>query len=227
MESKKSALKINMADNKFRAAMAKIEIVDKAAKETPEKPVAEVWDIAKNAKAPPNITAPTPIPSTQAPISFQDPATQVAKPEPTASNLQQPPANIAAPVVAPQAPVSSTLPQGPAKSAGSNQAPNGTSSLPVSKLPAPPSQPASSTQSNIPRGGAIVRGRGGSYQAPRGSMAARGRGGGTQRGGANMNPGAPSFSPVAGNKHPRDDTQNGLAQQGNNGKRIRGGGGGQ
>jgi len=40
-----------------------------------------------------------------------------------------------------------------------------------------------------------------------------------------MNPGAASFSPGTGNKRPRDESQNGGAQQGNSGKRIRGGGG--
>jgi nucleoprotein TPR len=58
MESKKSALKINLAENKMKTANAKIEIVEKAATETPQKPVVEVWEIAKNAKPPPNIPAP-------------------------------------------------------------------------------------------------------------------------------------------------------------------------
>jgi nucleoprotein TPR len=55
METKKSALKINMAENKFRAASAKIQVVEKAASETPEKPVVEVWEVAKNAKPPTNV----------------------------------------------------------------------------------------------------------------------------------------------------------------------------
>jgi hypothetical protein len=71
-----------------------------------------------------------------------------------------------------------------------------------------------------------MRGRGGPYQAPRGGLAARGRGGGAQRGGANLNPGAQPYSPGAGNKHPRDESQSGPTQQGNGQKRIRGGGGG-
>ena len=57
MEGKKSALKINMAENKLKAANAKIEIVAKAATDTPQKPVGEVWEIAKNAKPPPSISA--------------------------------------------------------------------------------------------------------------------------------------------------------------------------
>jgi len=70
-----------------------------------------------------------------------------------------------------------------------------------------------------------MRGRG-TYQPPRGGPNARGRGSGMQRGGASLNPGAQSYSPGAGNKHPREEGQNGLAQQGNGQKRIRGGGGG-
>jgi nucleoprotein TPR len=58
MEGKKSALKINMAENKLKAANVKIEIIEKAATETPQKPVGEVWEIAKNAKPPPSISAP-------------------------------------------------------------------------------------------------------------------------------------------------------------------------
>jgi nucleoprotein TPR len=53
MAEKKSALKINMADNKSRTAAAKLEVVETAAKETPEKPVGEVWEVAKTAKPPP------------------------------------------------------------------------------------------------------------------------------------------------------------------------------
>lgn len=57
MEGKKSALKLNMADNKVKVANAKLEIVEKAAKETPEKPVGEVWEIAKNARPVPTVAA--------------------------------------------------------------------------------------------------------------------------------------------------------------------------
>jgi len=58
MEGKKSALKINMAENKLKAANAKIEIIEKAATVTPQKPVGEVWEIAKNAKPSPSISVP-------------------------------------------------------------------------------------------------------------------------------------------------------------------------
>jgi nucleoprotein TPR len=53
MTEKKSALKINMTDNRYRTATAKLEVVETASKETPQKPVAEVWEVAKVAKAAP------------------------------------------------------------------------------------------------------------------------------------------------------------------------------
>ena len=52
METKKNYLKVNMADNKFKIAQAKVEVVQRAAKDTPSKPVTEVWDIVKDVKAP-------------------------------------------------------------------------------------------------------------------------------------------------------------------------------
>ena len=58
MTEKKSSLKINMAQNQSRTAQAKLEVVEKAAKDTPERPVGEVWETAKAAKAP----APPPAP---------------------------------------------------------------------------------------------------------------------------------------------------------------------
>jgi hypothetical protein len=41
-----------------------------------------------------------------------------------------------------------------------------------------------------------------------------------------LNATAPTFSPGAGNKHPRDESQNAQGHQGNGQKRARGGGGG-
>jgi nucleoprotein TPR len=57
METKKSALKLNMSDNKARLATGKLEIVEKAAQETPQKPVVEVWEEVKTYKLPPAATA--------------------------------------------------------------------------------------------------------------------------------------------------------------------------
>ena len=57
MEGKKTALQINMANNKARISQFKIGIVEKAAHETPQKPVEEVWSLAKDARPPPVATS--------------------------------------------------------------------------------------------------------------------------------------------------------------------------
>lgn len=64
MESKKSTLRINMAENKLRAATAKLGVVETAAGETPQKPVVEVWEVAKTTQPPP---APAATPATPKP----------------------------------------------------------------------------------------------------------------------------------------------------------------
>lgn len=57
-EGKRFALKLNLADNRSKVAQAKLDVVQKAAQETPEKPVGEVWAVAKDAK--PSVQAPQP-----------------------------------------------------------------------------------------------------------------------------------------------------------------------
>ena len=57
-EGKRFTLKLNLAENRGKVAQAKLDVVQKAAQETPEKPVGEVWAIAKDAK--PSIQAPQP-----------------------------------------------------------------------------------------------------------------------------------------------------------------------
>lgn len=52
MEQKKATVKINMTENKFRAAEAKLGVVKQAAAETPQKAVVEVWEVAQAAQAP-------------------------------------------------------------------------------------------------------------------------------------------------------------------------------
>lgn len=63
MEQKRNALKLSMAENKFRALHPKMEIVRKAAQETPQKPVGEVWETAKDAKPIANASGPSTAPS--------------------------------------------------------------------------------------------------------------------------------------------------------------------
>lgn len=57
-EGKRFTLKLNLAENRGKVAQAKLDIVQKAAQETPEQPVGEVWAIAKDAK--PSVQAPQP-----------------------------------------------------------------------------------------------------------------------------------------------------------------------
>ena len=64
LSEKKSALRINMLDRQHKTAQAKIAVVETAAKETPQRPVVEVWNIAKDAKAPvPPVPAPVATPA--------------------------------------------------------------------------------------------------------------------------------------------------------------------
>ena len=52
LESKKSALKLSMSDNRAKLATLKLDFVKTAATETPQKPVVEVWTAAKDLKMP-------------------------------------------------------------------------------------------------------------------------------------------------------------------------------
>lgn len=134
MESKKSQLRINMAENKVRASNAKLSVVEKAATETPQKPVVEVWEVAKVAQAPPPPPAATtpakPPPARQASISAPLPS-----PVPAQAEGGGAPATPAAAVPAPGLPQSTT----PAGTPKAEPKPN---------LPAQP--PAQSASSGIP-----------------------------------------------------------------------------
>ncbi|KIV80255.1 hypothetical protein PV11_07767 [Exophiala sideris] len=229
MAEKKSALKVNMATNKAALANAKLDVVKKAVEETPEKPVGEVWEVAKDAKPPPA----APKPAAPAVAASQPPATPVSK------------ANGAAPVQPATAnpPATTNAPATPqASSEQPDQKPD-----PETGTQAPTSDTAKQSQtggaalmqqlqSGIPRGGSIRGGRGSGI--PRGRGAPRGRGGAPHanagnhqqgaRGGANMgspgrgnlNPQAAQFTPGGGNKRARED--GGTTDDGGQGKRIRG-----
>ncbi len=56
----KMNLKLNMTENRARMANAKLEVVESAAKETPQRAVGEVWELAKAAKPPPAPKQPAP-----------------------------------------------------------------------------------------------------------------------------------------------------------------------
>ncbi|TKA70110.1 hypothetical protein B0A49_09564, partial [Cryomyces minteri] len=72
LEGMKQKAKLGMADNKARTALAKLEVVERAATETPQRPVVEVWAIAKETKP--------------APVQLQQ---QVSRPQSQAVNSNQ------------------------------------------------------------------------------------------------------------------------------------------
>ena len=84
MEGKRHGVKLSMTENRARGALAKVEYVEKAATETPQKAVVEVWEIAKNVKPPPVITQQ----SQQGPPKSQNSpqSTTFVKPSPAISN---------------------------------------------------------------------------------------------------------------------------------------------
>ncbi|KAL2259790.1 hypothetical protein VTK26DRAFT_6392 [Humicola hyalothermophila] len=91
LNEKKSALRINMLDRQGKAAQAKLAVVETAARETPQRPVVEVWNIAKDAKPAPASAAPSPIPvHASAATLVPSPAAPVA---PAAASEQQPSGN--------------------------------------------------------------------------------------------------------------------------------------
>ncbi|KAG9248902.1 hypothetical protein BJ878DRAFT_411571 [Calycina marina] len=226
MSEKKTALKMNMAENRAKQAQARFAVVETAAKETPQKPVVEVYEVAKLAKPAPAPPAPG--------MSFST----------IHILLLDLTLYIAPATQAPSGPVNGTTmpaPQSTEKKPESTETLaaametsiiNGSSNL-ASGIPSAPSNngarsASSSGGSMIPqmRGGLNQRGGrgGGIYQAGpnRGAPSGigRGRGGsGQQRGGVAMNPNAPQFSPQ-GQKRGRDEG----SVSGPGPKRPRGGG---
>lgn len=85
MEGKKNALQVNMATNKMRIAQFKIDMVQKAAQETPQKPVREVWIAIKDAKPPTNVASPPQQDASKAPTTMIG-----GQPNPFAPNATQP-----------------------------------------------------------------------------------------------------------------------------------------
>ncbi|RYC63747.1 hypothetical protein CHU98_g2476 [Xylaria longipes] len=232
----KMNLKLNMTENRARMANAKIEVVQTAAKETPQRPVGEVWQIAKDAKPPP-------VPKQPAPAAT--PATPATPAGPTASTATTAPSNQLTPSKPPAvsqgaaSTPSTTIPPKPAApntpqlannpfgASQQNQAPQvpvpanpfAQANVPTSQHIAPSGipQPAQSSISQIPKasnlpipGGARTRG------GARGGGPQRGRGG--HQGRTSLNPSVDNFQPGA--KRPRGDSE-----VGNGPKRARGGGG--
>ncbi|PHH89528.1 hypothetical protein CDD83_5835 [Cordyceps sp. RAO-2017] len=235
MESKKSTLRINMAENKLKTANTKLGIVETAATETPQKPVVEVWEAVKKV-GPAGAAAPStpakPAPATPAPASEPKQRSNASTPKPAdqaaeAAAVDSTPAEAKPEEVKPAQAKPAEVKPAQAKPAPSSL-PQHPPSLPQLPLPPPPQQAQGGSRSSgipMPRGGG--RGRGGAYVPP-GQRAAsgnqeggpgpatqggRGRGRG---GGGGFNPGASEFQP--GTKRPR-----GESEAGRGAKRARGG----
>lgn len=112
LSDKKTAVKMSMLDSRCRTAQAKIEVVQKAAVETPQKPVVEVWEIAKSAKAAPAAAQtpkrPPPSPAQGQP---QAAATAAPSPAPAAAAPAPTPIQVPAPEAKPQQPSATQAPQ--------------------------------------------------------------------------------------------------------------------
>ncbi|XDG06092.1 hypothetical protein ABKA04_005707 [Annulohypoxylon sp. FPYF3050] len=226
----KSNLKINMADKKAQIATAKLNVVETAATETPERPVGEVWEVAKDARPPPPAPKPAatespaasttgsslPVPNTTTQETKAIPTSGIPKPG-TLSNV--PAANNPFSTVKqePQAASASTNPftqslQQPSTQSGATVTQTFSQSTTASQIP------TKTTGLPVPTAGA--RKPGGPNQARGGGRgggnANRGGRGGAQ-GRASLNPSADNFQP--GNKRPRGDSE-----ISNNAKRVRGGG---
>lgn len=228
MESKKSTLRINMAENKLRAANAKLGVVETAATETPQKPVVEVWEVAKSAQAPPPPTPakPTPVrqPSTAGLPATPVAAGQAARPAAVASETKPNAATQPAPSGIP--PPKANNPFAVPANASSADAPNPFAvKTETAAAPAQAGQPGQQqlpqpVRSGIPvsRGGGRG-GRGGGAYVPPSQRAAsgnqeggpthstRGGRGGGRGGRGSLNPGATDFQP--GLKRPRGDSEAG------------------
>jgi nucleoprotein TPR len=127
LAEKKTAARLSMLDTRFRTASAKLDVVAKAATETPQRPVVEVWEIAKVARPVP-VPVPAAKPVAPAPAPQANPAPApvaqppVAAPAPAQGQAQAPaptpaPASVAAPapetnpaLVAQQVPVETAAP---------------------------------------------------------------------------------------------------------------------
>lgn len=158
METIKQKAKLGMAEGQTRAAKAKLEVVEKAATETPQRPVVEVWEVAKIAKPAPAVAAQVNKPPAQSPMSSPFKATGPGLPQspgmapPQATQSGQPTPNSQAPQDKMQARMQKfgAQTQSPQQGSSFGQpsfSPNQTSSEAQPQATVPPSANNSMTQS--------------------------------------------------------------------------------
>lgn len=109
LNDKKYAARLSMGETRVKSAQAKIDVIQKAAQETPQRPVIEVWEVAKTARPapaakPPAAASPLP-PSSPAPTPAQmAPPTPSPAPTPLPVPAQQAQPTGQAPAAQPSAP---------------------------------------------------------------------------------------------------------------------------
>lgn len=119
LSEKKTAARLSMLETRLKTSAARLDVVSKAADETPQKPVVEVWEVAKTAKPP--AAAPKPAAGTSpAPIASPAPAT-LGTPAATTSS----PALAAQQATVPAPMLESAAPEAPAPSSEQIQAGEG------------------------------------------------------------------------------------------------------
>ncbi|RJE24160.1 Filament-forming protein [Aspergillus sclerotialis] len=228
LADKKSLARISMLDTRFKTAQAKIEVVQKAATETPQKPVVEVWEVAKNTKPAPAaqtpkqgaVASPARVASPAVATPPQQPAPSPAQPsEPApspetaapaaegAQQTQQPPAE--------QVPQQGPPPQAPPQQQPPTQEQAG---IPTRPPPNPFGQQPSSLPNKPPAGSGMLR----ALQS--GVPIARG-GRGASRGGHQPNLHGPQHTDQ--NQQVQQQQQQSQSQRGTGIPRGRGGRGGQ
>ncbi|KAM5475318.1 Protein mlp1 [Microsporum audouinii] len=139
LAEKRLLAKVSMTEGRARNVQAKLEVVQKAATDTPQKPVVEVWEVAKVAKPAPASQAATPKPAPRTPAAAQPPP-----PAPQATQ-QAPPQVPAAPTTPMKPAVPGELQQTPTPAERPAQAPQATQATQATQAPSLP-QPAAQVQ---------------------------------------------------------------------------------
>ena len=98
MEQKRLQLKLSMSDNRAKIATAKLGVVQTAANNTPQKPVIEVWEIAKDTK--PEVASAAPTPATTSTTMGQQPPSAPTERKPAAVSIQNNPTQLQKPQTA-------------------------------------------------------------------------------------------------------------------------------
>ena len=195
MAEKRSAVKLNMAQNQAKLALHRLDIVKRAAQDTPERPVKQVWDEAAVSKPQP-VAAPAPNPAT-ATSTPTKPNSHTAPP-PASDQVVQPQTPAVAATTTPLAPMQESIApadgnvvqaEGAAPAASVENGTNSTSNLP---------RPASAQSHHVGTGPAALRGI--QSALPRGNRGARGGPGGLQSSRYASNP----QMPTQATQHPAD-----------------------